>query len=335
MRFSLFWLRVKLSCMTRDLLQVHVQATPPALAFQTPKGAFSGALPFLLGSGLLGTIGIFVHMANAGALTATWFRCAFGLLGLTVWLVWHKQIAQLLVSRAAAPWVLLASGLMVLGWALFFAAIERTSTGVAVVLFHMQPMWVLVLGAVCLGERPGTRRTLAVLMAMVGLLLATGVLEQASCNSTLETSAQYWIGVAFCLLGAFFTACVTVIARRLRGIPAGVLAWWQCAAGSAVLWVWPMQQGWPTWGTSWLWLGSLGIIHTGLAYTLMYSGMAKLTTSRIAVFQFVYPAIAILIDWQYFGHQLGALQLVGIAIMGIAIWHAERGSTVLQAPHRE
>lgn len=46
-------------------------------------GNATGALPFLLGNALLGTIGIFVRQADADPLTATWFRCAFGLLGLT------------------------------------------------------------------------------------------------------------------------------------------------------------------------------------------------------------------------------------------------------------
>lgn len=44
----------------------------------------SGMRPFILGSILLGTIGIFVHEADAHPLTATWFRCAFGLLALTL-----------------------------------------------------------------------------------------------------------------------------------------------------------------------------------------------------------------------------------------------------------
>lgn len=308
----------------------NAAAHPDHQTLRVVNEAATGVLPFLLGSALLGSIGVFVHMANAGALTATWFRCAFGLLGLTAWLLWRRQLNCLWLSRVAAPWVLLASILMVLGWVLFFAAIERTSAGVAVVLFHIQPMWVLMLGALCLGERPGKRRVVAVAAAMLGLVLATGVLEQAS--SPQAAQSAYWWGVGFCLLGAFFTAAVTVIARRLRNLPAGVLAWWQCAVGSAVLWIGPAQQGWPAWGASWFWLAGLGLVHTAMAYALIYTGMARLPTGRIAVLQFVYPAIAILVDWQYFGHRLGALQMAGIAVMGLAIWYAE-GETNAKKSH--
>ena len=65
-------------------------------------------------------------------------------------------------------------------------------------------------------------------------------------------------------------------------------------------------------------------MHTATAYALIYTGMARLPTGRIAVLQFVYPAVAILVDWQYFGHRLGAWQMVGVVVMGVAIGYAER-----------
>lgn len=286
---------------------------------------YAGALPFLLGSGVLGTIGVFVHMAGAGALTTAWFRCVFGLAGLTVWMLARGQGRALALSRSSAPLVLAAGSLIVLSWVLFFAAIERTSAGMAVVLFHIQPMWVLLLGAVWLHERSSRQRLVSILFAMGGLVLATGVLEHNGAASSPAAQAGYWWGVAFCLIGSICTACATVMTRRLGPLPTGVLAWWQCTLGAAVLWVWPMQQGWPAWGASWFWLAGLGLIHTALAYSLIYAGMARLTTGRIAVFQFVYPAVAILIDWLVFDRRLGSLQLAGIAIMGMAIWSAERG----------
>lgn len=57
----------------------------------------------------------------------------------------------------------------------------------------------------------------------------------------------------------------------------------------------------------------------------MYAGMARLATGRIAVLQFIYPAVAILIDWLYFNQRLSSMQLVGILLMSAAIWFAEHG----------
>jgi drug/metabolite transporter (DMT)-like permease len=282
----------------------------------------AGAWPFIAGCALLGTIGVFLHEANADPLTATWFRCAFGLLGMSAWVIARRQTRALLLTRANGPWVLAASMLMVLSWALFFGAVERISAGVAIVLFHVQPMWVLLFAALWLKEAIGAPRVAAVSLAMCGLVLATGIVEHAA-GGALQPG--YWLGVAACLAGSLCMACVTIIAKRLRDMPAGILAWWQCAVGTMLLWVWPMQHGWPAWGMSWAWLAGLGLIHTGLAYTLMYIGMARLDTARIAVFQFVYPAVAIVIDWVVFDERLSGLQMAGIALMSVAIWFAERG----------
>ena len=281
----------------------------------------TGAWPFLLGCVLLGTIGIFLHEAHADPLTATWFRCAFGLLGMSVWVMLRRQTRFLRLTRSTAPWVLAAGMLMVLSWSLFFSAVERTSAGVAIVLFHVQPMWVLVLASLWLKEAIGGQRIVAVSVAMFGLVLATGI---AGHTDGAMSARGYWIGVASCIAGSFCMACVTLIAKRLREMPAGILAWWQCAIGTVILWVRPMEHGWPAWGVSWAWLAGLGLIHTGLAYTLMYIGMARLNTGRIAVFQFVYPAVAIIIDWLFFDQRLSGLQLVGIAVMSVAIGFAGR-----------
>ncbi|SAL63990.1 integral membrane protein [Caballeronia cordobensis] len=282
----------------------------------------TGAWPFLLGCALLGTIGVFLHEAHADPLTATWFRCAFGLLGMSAWVIVRRQTRFLRLTRTTGPWVLAASMLMVVSWALFFSAVERISAGVAIVLFHVQPMWVLLLASVLLKETIGAQRFAAVAVAMFGLVLATGIVGHAAEGS--KDAGGYWIGVVACIAGSLCMACVTLIAKRLRGMPAGTLAWWQCAVGTLALWVWPMEQGWPAWGVSWIWLAGLGVIHTGLAYTLMYLGMARLDTARIAVFQFVYPAVAIVIDWLYFDQRLSGLQLAGIAVMSVAIGVAER-----------
>ncbi|MDR5815866.1 DMT family transporter [Caballeronia sp. LZ033] len=295
-------------------MNTNPQIHSPMASFAKP----SGAVPFVFGCVLLGTIGLFVHEAHAAPLTATWFRCVFGLAGLTLWLALRGQTRFLRLGRRTGPWVLTAGSLMVLSWGLFFTAIEHIPTGMAIVLFHVQPVWVLALGALCLGERVGRRRAGAVAVAMIGLVLATGVIGHG------VDGEGYWLAVASCLLGAFCMACVTIIARRLRDLPAGTLAWWQCAIGTLTLWIWPMQHGWPVWGASWLWLAGLGVIHTSLAYSLMYSGMARLHTGRIAVLQFVYPAVGIVVDWLLLDQRLGSVQLAGVVLMLIAIGLAEQ-----------
>lgn len=83
---------------------------------------------------------------------------------------------------------------------------------------------------------------------------------------------------------------------------------------------------WPPVGPAWAWLAGLGVVHTGLAYVLLYAGMARLPTGRIAVLQFVYPAAAVLIDWAVYGRALGPVQIAGVALMGLALSSLRRAA---------
>lgn len=302
---------------------------PPAVSgADAPRSGISagGVFPFIAGNALLGTIGIFVHRAGVDALTTTWFRCAFGLLGLTLWMLLRGRLRSFRLTRCQWLYALSAGALMVIAWGLFFFAIPRISTGMAVLLFHVQPLWVFLLIFLCGGERPARGCLLAAFVAMVGLLLATGILEDLVAlqgGAVVEFHAGRWLGVLACLLGALCTAGVTVLSRRLREVPSEMMAWCQCAVGTLALCMWPAFHGWPAWGGSLLWLAGLGLIHTGVAYTLIFAGMVRLETGRIVILQFVYPAVAILIDWQVFNLHLGTIQIGGLLLMGCAIRHAE------------
>ena len=286
----------------------------------------SGVLPFVLGSMVLGTVGIFVHAAGGSPVTAAWCRSVFGLLGLGAWLAWRGQLSQLRLTRQTAPWALASGACLVTTWVMFFEAMTTIPASMAIVLFHVQPLWLLLFGALWLREPVGKQRWLAVLTALVGLALATGVLQHVPVFSSADSSASapgYWWGVGLCLVGALIYAAQILCTKKAAQVPASALAWWQCLLGAAVLWLGPLASGWPAAG-SWGWLVGLGLLHTALAYTLIYAGTTRLPVARIAILQYVYPAVALLIDWWYFDLQLSGLQLLGIVLMSAAIGYAER-----------
>lgn len=301
-----------------DAADAAVAAAPAPHAARERHG-----VALMVGGGLLlGTIGVFVEEAGQHPLTTVWFRCAFGMLALLLFGLASGRLSELRLRGAGLVAALAASALMIANWALFFAAIARTSIGVATVVFHVQPLWVLALGAWWFRERVSLAQGGAALLALGGLTLATGLLDGAAAGDTMSTS--YLTGLAMCLGGSLSYAGVTLIAKRAQGVSSFALAWWQCAMGTLALAWWPLLNGWPALGVSWAWLAGLGVIHTGLAYVVLYAGMARLSTSRIALLQFVYPAAAVLMDWAVYGRALSALQLTGVGLMGVALLTVRR-----------
>ena len=277
----------------------------------------SGMWLMVAGGLMLGTLGVFLEEAGQSPITAVWFRCAFGLLALTAWFAATRRWGELRLVGAARLAAVSAGVLAVVNWLLFFEAIERTSIGVATVVVHVQPFLVMAFGAWWWKERITRAQAVAALASLIGLALASGWVDGALTG--VGWSSSYLWGVALALLNSVGYAALTLIANRARGVSPLALAWWQCAVGAVVLLWWPFTQGWPPAGPAWVWLAGLGVIHTGLAYVVLYAGVARLTAGRVAVLQFVYPASAVAVDWLVYDRALSPSQLLGVLVMLVAL----------------
>lgn len=287
-------------------------ATPAQLADER-----QGSLQLATAGLLLGTIGWFLAQAQAHPLTAVWYRCAFGLLALSAWLLATGRLAELRLPRRALAAAVGAGALMVASWALFFAAIERAPIGLATVVVHVQPFWVMALGALLLGERVAPRQWGGAGLALAGLALASGL-------AGAEAGRASTAGVLLALASSLLYAGVALLARRAGGASPLALAWWQCAVGSVLLAAWPLLQGGVAGVPGWGWLAAVGVLHTGVAYVLWYGGVARLGAGRGALLQFVYPATAVAVDALAFGRALDALQWLGVGLMLAGLSAARR-----------
>ena len=269
----------------------------------------------IAGGVLLGTVGVFVEEARQHPLVTVLFRCAFGALALLAWGLATGRVRELRVRGRSWAGVAATGILMVLNWALFFAAIPLTSIGVATIVFHIQPVWIMLFGALVLREAVAPRQVAAMLAALLGLVLTTGLLG----GDAAAWGPDHVSGLLMCLAGSLCYAAVTILAKTEKVVTPFALAWWQCAVGTVLLlWV-PLVHGWPQAPSSWAWLAGLGVLHTGLAYAILFAGMARLTLGRIAVLQYVYPLTAIVLDWVVYGRALGAVQLAGVGLMAGAL----------------
>ena len=76
----------------------------------------------------------------------------------------------------------------------------------------------------------------------------------------------------------------------------------------------PPPQG----ASTWLLLVTLGVVHTGLMYILLYGAVQKLPTYLQGALSFIYPVVAIGVDFVAFGHRLQPAQWLGAAAILLA-----------------
>lgn len=81
----------------------------------------------------------------------------------------------------------------------------------------------------------------------------------------------------------------------------------------------------PTQPSTWALLLTIGVVHTGLMSTLLYGALQKIPTVLVGTLSFIYPVVAILVDWLALDQRLSPFQLLGT----MAILAATAGMTLV------
>lgn len=269
-----------------------------------------GAWRMIAAMVLSGTIGWFVVTSGQPPLDVVFFRCLFGgaaLLGaLTLQRGWVRM------TRAQAGWLALGGVTLVLNWLALFSAYAYSGIAIATVVYHTQPFFLLLLTSVLQREPFPFARLPWLVLAFAGVMLITGLEHGAGGASMLA-------GIGLGLLAALLYAVTTLATRRLQAIPPGQIAGLQMVLG--VLMLAPLAH--PATGTygggTWAALLALGLVHTGVMYTLLYGAFQRLSVLSIATLSFIYPLVAIVIDVMVFGVVLGPLQVAGMALVLLGV----------------
>lgn len=262
---------------------------------------------------LSGSVGIFVLESGQNAWNVVFFRCVFGALGLLAYCLSRGMVRQRYFTRGTLVLALAAGVAIVLNWVLLFSAYRLTSISLATAVYNFQPFFLIALGAVFLGERPTIGKLMWSVMAFGGLLLILGI-EPAQ----LAQAGGYLQGLALGLGAGALYAVTSVIVKRLRHIPPPLLALVQVSLGAVMLLPLADFSTLPTAPAQWGYLVAIGLVHTSLTYILLYAAIQKLPTTSTAALAFIYPAVAIMLDFMVYGQRLAPEQLVGVALILLA-----------------
>ena len=264
-------------------------------------------LQFVVATVILGSLGIFATQARLDARTIVFYRCLFGAIAMGIYCFFLGHFRAIPKQD-----FLLACGtgfLMLGNWVFFFEGILRVGVTVATIVYQVQPFIVLIAGAILFQERLGLTKVLLFLVALLGLILATGIKWNMIDPGSL-------LGVGFTLLGATLYAGVVLVGKGLKSVKPEIVTFIQCAVGVLTLPVVdPAILHTSIELRQWGWLSGLGVIHTALVYALIYHALPNLKSSTIAILTFIYPASAIFFDFLVNGRLVSPMQFLGLVII--------------------
>jgi drug/metabolite transporter (DMT)-like permease len=260
-----------------------------------------------------GTIGWFVLMSGQPVLSVVFWRCLFGTVTLLVVCGALGLLNRRAMSARALALAAFGGVAIVLNWLLLFKAYSLTSISVATIVYNTQPFMLLALGAAFLGESITANKVAWLSLSFLGMILIV-----AAPGALMGEHGAYFIGISFSLAAAFLYAVASLVTKRLKGTPPHLIALVQVVTGVVMLAPLAGFSGLPADAKAWGMLMTLGVVHTGLMYVLLYGAIQRLPTHVTGALSFIYPAAAVGVDMIAFGHILRPPQIAGAALILLA-----------------
>lgn len=266
---------------------------------------------------IFGTVGILRRYIDLPSSVIALVRGAVGV----VFLLCLTAIMGKKTDRAAIRknlGILLLSGAFIgFNWILLFEAYCYTSVATATLSYYMAPILVVLASPIVLKERLTGKKLACVGVALVGMVLVSGVVQTGfSGLSELK-------GVALGLGAAVLYASVVLLNKKLGEISAYDKTIVQLAAAAVVLLPYTLL----TEDMSALHVDTLGlvlllvagVVHTGAAYALYFGSMKDLPAQTVALYSYIDPILAVVLSAVFLrepmtiGGMVGAVMILGAA----------------------
>ncbi|MFT4191296.1 MAG: DMT family transporter [Comamonas sp.] len=258
-----------------------------------------------------GSIGLFVVKSGQSSEDIVFFRCALAFLCLWPVCACHGLFKAEHFQPRKLALMVVSGWLLVFNWVLLFKAFALTSISLATIVYHVNPFIILLLGVAVLREKFIASDGVWIALGFVGLLVVIGVGE-------VSLSREELAGLALVLVATSLYSGSVLVAKKLAGTPPLLIVWVQTFAGAVTTYPLTGSLGEGVAPAQWPFIIVLGGVHTAFLYGLIYSAIAKLRLSVVAILSFLYPLSTVVFDYLFFDHVISMRQAVGAGLILIA-----------------
>ena len=231
------------------------------------------------------------------------YRFAFGLPPLLVWIAWSRNLGAWRTQRPLAHLGRSAIGLVTM--TLAFTALSYLPLAEATTIGFVAPLFAVMLSALVLRERVRRHRWSAVAVGFLGVLIVMRP----------EGSDLPALGLTLALLSAFGVACVTITIRQigLTEHPQTTVLWFTASSmlvAGAVMPFYAQAHAPTTWGIL-LALGFFG----GMGQLLLTASLRYAPVAVVAPFDYTQLLWAVLLGWLLWDTHAPASTWAGAAVI--------------------
>ena len=267
----------------------------------------------ILAMAIFGTIGVMTHYIEMPASVIVLIRGSVGTISLLL-LVFIIRYRLDLDSISSNLFVLIASGICLgLNWVFLFEAYKTTEISTATLCNYLTPAFVLLVSPLFLGERFTTVKAIVVAVALMGLAMVSGILQNGI------SDPREFIGIAEGVLAAVFYTGMIILNKFLRGIGSYERTIVQLAVGTVVVLLYcpfTVDLGNLSYDTTSIILAVvMGVVQTGIAFTLYFGTLRYMDAGNAAILGYVEPVVSLFLSAVILGEVLGVIGWIGAAMI--------------------
>ncbi|PUE09564.1 EamA family transporter [Limnohabitans sp. T6-5] len=258
-----------------------------------------------------GSIGLFVVKSGQSPENIVYFRCAIAFICLLPVIIFSGQLKKAYFTPKKLAMMVGSGWLLIFNWILLFKAFPLTSISLATIVYHVNPFIILLLGVLIFKEKFTPSDGFWIGLGFIGLVIIIGI-HQTS------LSQQELVGLGLVLIATSLYSGSVLITKKLSGTPPLLIVLVQTFAGALITYPLTTSLAQSVTFDQWQFILPLGVVHTAFLYGLIYSAIAKLQLSVIAILSFIYPISTVVFDYIFFDHVISLRQAIGASLILIA-----------------
>jgi len=237
-------------------------------------------------------------------------RAVVGMAFLAVVLGFYKSRSGFSAFKKNAVPIILAGVALAFNQIFLFEAYQRTTNSIVTVCYYIAPLLVLFMAPLFLREKVTLLSVACTLGAYAGAVLLSGALGDEYPNM---------VGVMYALIGAGLYCTVIIINKKIGVITSLDNAFYQLVVASVVSVVYAiitLRGVSVTVNIHTVWKMLLvSIVHTAIAYTLIFSAAKKLSAQNWGLMSYIEPLAAVAIGCFVYKRQLNNIELLGVVLI--------------------
>lgn len=262
---------------------------------------------------IFGTIGIFVKYIPLPSSFIALVRGAVGTLFLLILTATKKTPPSLSAIRKNLGKLILSGIFLGANWILLFESYKYTTVAAATLCYYLAPVFIIFASPFVLGEKLTPTKIVLAFVALLGMILVSGVIGSGAQEKTSVTGILLGIGAAV------LYASIILLNKKLDGISSYDTTMSQLAISALVLLPYVLitenVSGFEWKPLTVALLIIVGIVHTGIAYALYFGAVKLLPAQTSAIFSYIDPVTAIILSALILGEIPSALTIIGAVLI--------------------